>query len=441
MRVTYLTGQAPASVDLGPIVVPGGAASLPVGVEGQIVGYDADGNPVAVTLPEGTLPAGAEGQLVGYGPGGLPVAVDAPDGSAYDDTAIVGRVAAVEAAIEGIPAPYDDTALTGRVQTLENEPAPSWSEVTGKPTTFAPTAHGHAISDIAGLRAELDAVPSPYDDAALSGRVDAVEADLAAIPAPYDDTTLAGRVTEVEADVVTAQSRADAAYSLAQQGGGTGSYDDTELRGRIVTLENEPAPAWTEVTGKPTSFPPSPHSHAIADVSGLQAELDAIPPAYDDAALSGRVTALEEAPAPSWDDVTGKPTTFTPSTHEHSIAEVSGLSTALDGKAAASHTHAWADVTGKPTTFAPSAHTHDWDEVTGKPTTFAPSAHGHSIAEVSGLQTALDGKLPTTTFKTVNSQTITGSGNIVTAQSFATDAEALAYSTANPGVVAFSRQV
>ena len=162
---------------------------------------------------------------------------------------------------------------------------------------------------------------------------------------------------------------------------------------------------------------------------------------YDDAPLTARVAALENEPAPAWGDVTGKPTAFTPAAHGHSIGDVSGLTTALDGKAATSHSHAWAEITGKPTTFSPSAHTHAWDEITSKPTTFAPSAHGHTVADVSGLQTALDGKQPTTTFKTVNGQAVTGAGNIVTAQSFATDAEALAYSNANPGVVVFSRQV
>lgn len=226
-------------------------AFFPIGDAGQVVGYGQNGVLVAVNLPDGTLPPGTEGQIVGYGAGGVVVAVDASDGSGYDDTAIIGRV-----------------------QALENEPAPSWGDVTGKPTTFPPAVHGHAIADVTGLRAELDAIPEAYDDTALSGRVSAVEADLEAIPGPYDDTALAGRVAEVETDVVTAQSRADAAYSLAQQGGGTGSYDDTELRGRIVTLENEPAPSWDDVTGKPSTFAPRSHSHSISDVTGLQVALD-----------------------------------------------------------------------------------------------------------------------------------------------------------------------
>lgn len=38
----------------------------------------------------------------------------------------------------------------------------------------------------------------------------------------------------------------------------------------------------------------------------------------------------------------------------------------------------------------PTAHSHTWGEVTGKPTTFAPSPHQHSISQVTGLQDALD---------------------------------------------------
>jgi len=34
-----------------------------------------------------------------------------------------------------------------------------------------------------------------------------------------------------------------------------------------------------------------------------------------------------------------------------------------------------------------------WDEVSGKPTTFPPAAHTHTISQVTGLQAALDGKL------------------------------------------------
>lgn len=50
--------------------------------------------------------------------------------------------------------------------------------------------------------------------------------------------------------------------------------------------------------------------------------------------------------------------------HNHTISNVGGLQTALDGKAESSHTHLWSHITDKPTTFAPSAHNHDASNIT-----------------------------------------------------------------------------
>ena len=50
----------------------------------------------------------------------------------------------------------------------------------------------------------------------------------------------------------------------------------------------------------------------------------------------------------------------------------------------------WNDLTDKPTEFPPAAHNQGWETITDKPADFPPSAHNHTIAQVTGLQTALD---------------------------------------------------
>lgn len=45
-----------------------------------------------------------------------------------------------------------------------------------------------------------------------------------------------------------------------------------------------------------------------------------------------------------WDDIGDKPATFTPATHEHTINQVTGLQTQLDGKSPTGHTHAPAQI-------------------------------------------------------------------------------------------------
>ena len=71
-------------------------------------------------------------------------------GSAYDDTAILARVAAVEQSIAALPAPYDDAALAGRVSALEGASV-AWVDIMGKPAAFPPTTHRHDASQIDNL--------------------------------------------------------------------------------------------------------------------------------------------------------------------------------------------------------------------------------------------------------------------------------------------------
>lgn len=86
---------------------------------------------------------------------------------------------------------------------------------------------------------------------------------------------------------------------------------------------------WESIENKPEEFPPEPHIHEIAQVTGLQAALD------------------EKAPT----------------SHTHTIAQVTGLQAELDGKAPTSHTHTIAQVTGLQAAL---------DEKTAKPTAIEP---------------------------------------------------------------------
>lgn len=124
---------------------------------------------------------------------------------------------------------------------------------------------------------------------------------------------------------------------------------------------SDPHPQYLNIARADARYLQGAHSHSIADVTGLQTALD-------EKAATGH--------AHSWASVTDKPAVFPPSAHNHVVSDVTGLQTALDEKASA-------------------AHAHTWSEITGKPTEFSPAAHNHSISAVTGLQTALDGKAST----------------------------------------------
>ena len=134
---------------------------------------------------------------------------------------------------------------------------------------------------------------------------------------------------------------------------------------------------WDEITGKPTSFPPSSHTHTTAQVTGLDAALAGKAPTVHTHTWS-QITGVPVYTTrwAAWGEVTGKPTSFPPSSHTHTTAQVTGLDAALAGKAPTVHTHTWSQITGAPVYTTRWA---SWGEVSGKPATFTPPAASQSV--------------------------------------------------------------
>ena len=159
------------------------------------------------------------------------------------------------------------------------------------------------------------------------------------------------------------------------------------------------ANTWDSITGKPSTFAPSSHSHGWGEISNKPAqatrwptwgEVSEKPTSFTPAAHShgwDSITGKPSTFAPSghshaWDSITGKPSTFTPSSHNHAWSNITGA------PATATRWPTWDEITGKPATFPSSgggvASSVAWNNITGKPSTFAPSSHGHAWGEISG---------------------------------------------------------
>lgn len=83
----------------------------------------------------------------------------------------------------------------------------------------------------------------------------------------------------------------------------------------------------------------------------------------------------------TWNSISGKPSTFTPSSHTHTKSQITDFPSSMP----ASDVYAWAK--------APSKPSYSWSEITSKPSTFTPSSHTHPLSGISDLQASWDALL------------------------------------------------
>lgn len=209
----------------------------------------------------------------------------------------------------------------------------------------------------------------------------------------------------------------DAPYSKPQTVGEWGKFNKAELamKSELTGKVNQSELAayqkkseafsgqYSDLAGKPSTFPPAAHTHTIANVTDLQATVNKAHEHANKAALDkisetgGKLAygGTAVGGVSSWTELADKPSTFPPAAHSHTIANVTDLQTMLNSKAASAHGHAVADVTGLQSLLD------------GK----AAVGHTHAAADVAGLATTLAGKV-----SSVNGLTPDDSGALVLPQ-------------------------
>ncbi len=154
----------------------------------------------------------------------------------------------------------------------------AWNDITGKPTEFNPSAHAHAVTDVTGLQTALNAKADASTTAtALSGKANSTHSHV-----PGDITDLAEWIQDMIAGFLVAGAN----VAL--------TYNDAANQLTIAATAPTGSVDWASVTGKPSTFAPSAHTHGIVDVTGLQTALDgksATTHAHNLVDLNGNLTA------------------------------------------------------------------------------------------------------------------------------------------------------
>lgn len=135
-----------------------------------------------------------------------------------------------------------------------------------------------------------------------------------------------------------------------------------------LNLADVELPAGTPVTPAPTYAKGQPGGVAPLDGDGL------VPTEHLPGGGGG---------ASTWDELTGKPTTFPPTAHNHTVSQVTGLQSALDSKAATSHNH---DGTYVKPADLPAAPT--WGTLSGKPAVIAAGTSATAARDAIGAGTS-----------------------------------------------------
>lgn len=280
-----------------------------------------------------------------------------------------------------------------------------WSGVKNPPTTYAPSAHTHGSGDITSLSADkiTGVIGIDHLPAGALERCKIVADDTARFKLTKNDIQ--------NGDTVKVGTDANAKMYLV--------IDDTKLSSEagytIYTAGSVTSVPWSGVTGKPSTFTPSAHTHddRYYTESEINSKLDGKSNTghthddryYTESEMNTKLAGKSDA-SHSHDLNTMINTlaegTSTPTDNDYYIAQYAGGGTTTTTYTRRLHSALWSYIKGKSDSvyqakgnYAASSHTHTIAQISNLQTILdskAAASHTHTIAQVSGLQSALDGK-------------------------------------------------
>ncbi len=280
-----------------------------------------------------------------------------------------------------------------------------WSGVKNPPTTYAPSAHTHGSGDITSLSADkiTGVIGIDHLPAGALERCKIVADDTARFKLTKNDIQ--------NGDTVKVGTDANAKMYLV--------IDDTKLSSEagytIYTAGSATSVPWSGVTGKPSTFTPSAHTHddRYYTESEINSKLDGksnTGHTHDDryytesemnTKLAGKSDTSHSHNLSTMINTLAEGTSA-PTDNDYYIAQYAGGGTSTTTYTRRLHSALWSYIKGKADSvyqakgsYAASSHTHTIAQISNLQTILdskASASHTHTIANITGLQSALDGK-------------------------------------------------
>ena len=222
-----------------------------------------------------------------------------------------------------------------------SKPSYSWSEIGSKPSTFTPSAHTH------------DFVVGSYTG--NGGQQKPNYFGTNKVGFLMMNTTVNGNSQYKDWIIMDC-------YSGNDVGGGVAIGVNRQSLGAYIMRSDATRTAWAESaellhTKNYTSYTVTKSGGGASGTWGIN--------------ISGKASTAgtaDTANSVAWGNVSGKPSTFTPSSHTHTKSQITDFPTSMP----ASDVYSWAKASSKPS--------YSWNEISSKPSTFTPSSHTHNYA-------------------------------------------------------------
>ena len=221
------------------------------------------------------------------------------------------------------------------------KPSYSWNEIGSKPSTFTPSSHTH------------DFVVGSYTG--NGGQQKPNYFGTNKVGFLMMNTTVNGNSQYKDWVIMDC-------YSGTDVGGGVAIGVNRQSLGAYIMRSDAKRASWVESaellhTGNYTSYTVTKGGGGASGTWGIN--------------ISGKASTAgtaDTANSVAWGNVSGKPSTFTPSSHTHTKSQITDFPTSMP----ASDVYAWAKASSKPS--------YSWNEISSKPSTFTPSSHTHNYA-------------------------------------------------------------
>ena len=249
-----------------------------------------------------------------------------------------------------------------------SKPSYSWSEITNKPSTFNPSSHNHDYLTLySGRPANINFNTSTNGTGAMFHFV-ATSSTTTGKPPEDSNVLQLNWDNNGGYDSQLSITNCDGhMYFRGQSAGKWNNWktviDSSNIGSQSVNYANSAGGvAWGNVSGKPSTFTPSSHTHTKSQIKDFPSSLPASD-VYSWAKASSK-------PSYAWSEITSKPSTFTPSSHTHTKSQV-GLgnvdNTADSAKSVKYATSAGSATTASQLMLGSRATTFNWNGQGGQP--------------------------------------------------------------------------